>query len=213
MQTGLFWQRNSTKIGRRNMLVPYIVEDTPRGERGYDIYSRLLRDRIILINEPVSEHLASVVIAQLLFLEKEDPDRDIEMYINSPGGSVYAGNAIYDAMQIIKPDIATICTGFAASYGAVLLAAGAAGKRYITPHARVMIHQPSGGFEGQATDAEISLREMLTLKSSLNGILAKHTGQPLEKITADAERDFWMGAEESKAYGMVDAILTREQRG
>ena len=195
------------------MLVPYIVEDTPRGERGYDIYSRLLRDRIILINEPVSEHLASVVIAQLLFLEKEDPDRDIEMYINSPGGSVYAGNAIYDAMQIIKPDIATICTGFAASYGAVLLAAGAEKKRYITPHARVMIHQPSGGFEGQATDAEISLREMLTLKSSLNGILAKHTGQPLEKISADAERDFWMGAEESKAYGMVDHILTREQRG
>ncbi len=195
------------------MLVPYIVEDTPRGERGYDIYSRLLRDRIILINEPVSEHLASVVIAQLLFLEKEDPDRDIEMYINSPGGSVYAGNAIYDAMQIIKPDIATICTGFAASYGAVLLAAGAEKKRYITPHARVMIHQPSGGFEGQATDAEISLREMLTLKNSLNGILAKHTGQPLEKIAADAERDYWMGAEEAKTYGVIDQILTRELRG
>jgi ATP-dependent Clp protease protease subunit len=195
------------------MLVPYIVEDTPRGERGYDIYSRLLRDRIILINEPVSEHLASVVIAQLLFLEKEDPDRDIEMYINSPGGSVYAGNAIYDAMQIVKPEIATICTGFAASYGAVLLAAGAHGKRYATPHARVMIHQPSGGFEGQATDAEISLREMLTLKNSLNGILAKHTGQPLERVAADAERDFWMGAEEAKSYGVVDQILTREMRG
>ena len=195
------------------MLVPYIVEDTPRGERGYDIYSRLLRDRIILINEPVSEHLASVVIAQLLFLEKEDPDRDIEMYVNSPGGSVYAGNAIYDAMQIVKPDIATICTGFAASYGAVLLAAGAHGKRYITPHARVMIHQPSGGFEGQATDAEISLREMLTLKNSLNGILAKHTGQPLEKVAADAERDYWMGAEEAKTYGVIDQVLTREMRG
>jgi ATP-dependent Clp protease protease subunit len=195
------------------VLVPYIVEDTPRGERGYDIYSRLLKDRIILINEPVSEHLASVVTAQLLFLEKEDPDRDIEMYINSPGGSVYAGNAIYDAMQIVKPDIATICTGFAASYGAVLLAAGAAGKRYITPHARVMIHQPSGGFEGQATDAEISLREMLTLKNSLNGILAKHTGQPLEKVAADAERDYWMGAEEAKNYGVIDQILTREMRG
>jgi ATP-dependent Clp protease protease subunit len=189
------------------------VEDTPRGERGYDIYSRLLKDRIILINEPVSEHLASVVTAQLLFLEKEDPDRDIEMYINSPGGSVYAGNAIYDAMQIVKPDIATICTGFAASYGAVLLAAGTKDKRYITPHARVMIHQPSGGFEGQATDAEISLREMLTLKNALNGILAKHTGQPLEKIAADAERDFWMGAEEAKAYGMIDQVLTREMRG
>ena len=195
------------------MLVPYIVEDTPRGERGYDIYSRLLKDRIILINEPVSEHLASVVTAQLLFLEKEDPDRDIEMYINSPGGSVYAGNAIYDAMQIVKPDIATICTGFAASYGAVLLASGTNGKRYITPHARVMIHQPSGGFEGQATDAEISLREMLTLKNSLNGILAKHTGQPLEKIAADAERDYWMGAEEAKAYGVIDQVLTREMRG
>ena len=195
------------------MLVPYIVEDTPRGERGYDIYSRLLKDRIILINEPVSEHLASVVTAQLLFLEKEDPDRDIEMYINSPGGSVYAGNAIYDAMQIVKPDIATICTGFAASYGAVLLAAGANGKRYITPHARVMIHQPSGGFEGQATDAEISLREMLTLKNTLNGILAKHTGQPLEKIAQDAERDYWMGAEEAKSYGVIDQILTRQMRG
>jgi len=195
------------------VLVPYIVEDTPRGERGYDIYSRLLKDRIILINEPVSEHLASVVTAQLLFLEKEDPDRDIEMYINSPGGSVYAGNAIYDAIQIVKPDIATICTGFAASYGAVLLAAGAAGKRYITPHARVMIHQPSGGFEGQATDAEITLREMLILKNTLNGILAKHTGQPLERIAADAERDYWMGAEEAKTYGMVDQILTREMRG
>ena len=195
------------------MLVPMIVEETPRGQQGYDIYSRLLKDRIILINEPVSDHLASVVIAQLLFLEKEDPDRDVEIYINSPGGSVYAGNAIYDAMQIVKPDIATICTGFAASYGAVLLAAGAHGKRYITPHARVMIHQPSGGFEGQATDAEISLREMLTLKNSLNGILAKHTGQPLEKIAADAERDYWMGAEEAKTYGVIDLVLTREMRG
>ena len=195
------------------MLVPYIVEDTPRGERGYDIYSRLLRDRIILINEPVTDHLASVVIAQLLFLEKEDPDRDIEMYVNCPGGSVYAGNAIYDSMQIIKPDIATICTGFAASYGAVLLCSGSAGKRYCTPHARVMIHQPSGGFEGQATDAEINLREMLTLKNTLNGIIAKHTGQPLERIAQDAERDYWMGAEEAKSYGMIDQVLTRELRG
>ena len=195
------------------MLVPYIVEDTPRGERGYDIYSRLLRDRIILINEPVTDHLASVVIAQLLFLEKEDPDRDIEMYINSPGGSVYAGNAIYDSMQIIKPDIATICTGFAASYGAVLLCSGSAGKRYCTPHARVMIHQPSGGFEGQATDAEINLREMMTLKNTLNGIIAKHTGQPIERVAQDAERDYWMGAEEAKSYGMIDQILTRELRG
>lgn len=194
-------------------LIPYVVEDTPRGERGYDIYSRLLKDRIIFINEPVTDQLASVVIAQLLFLEKEDPERDIDIYIKSPGGSVYAGNAIYDTMQLVKPDIATICTGYAASYGAVLLCAGAPGKRYCTPNARVMIHQPSGGFEGQATDAEINLREMLLQKTTLNGIIAKHCNQPLEKVAADAERDFWMGAEDAKAYGMVDHILTRELRG
>jgi ATP-dependent Clp protease protease subunit len=194
-------------------LVPYVVEDTPRGERGYDIYSRLLKDRVIFIHEPVTDALASTVIAQLLFLEKEDPDREIDIYINSPGGSVYAGNAIYDTMQTVKPEIATICTGYAASFGAVLLCAGTAGKRYCTPHARVMIHQPSGGFEGQATDAEINLREMLHQKRTLNEIIAKHTGQPYEKIAADAERDFWMGAEEAKAYGMVDHVLTRELRG
>lgn len=194
-------------------LVPYVVEDTPRGERGYDIYSRLLKDRIIFINEPVTDQLASVVTAQLLFLEKEDPDRDIDVYIKCPGGSIYAGNAIYDTMQLIKPDIATICTGYAASYGALLLCAGAEGKRYCTPNARIMIHQPSGGFEGVATDAEISLREMLTLKKTLNDIMAKHTGQPIEKIERDVERDLWMGAEEAKTYGMVDHILSRELRG
>jgi ATP-dependent Clp protease protease subunit len=194
------------------MLVPYVVEDTPRGERGYDIYSRLLKDRIIMVHEPISDHLASVVIAQMLFLEKEDPEKDIDMYIMSPGGSVSAGNAIYDTMQLIKPDVATTCTGYAASYGALLLCAGAAGKRHVTPHARVMIHQPSGGFEGQATDAEISLREMLLHKRTLNEIIAKHTGQPVEKIAADAERDFWMGAEEAKNYGMVDGIMNREMR-
>lgn len=194
-------------------LVPYVVEDTPRGERGYDIYSRLLKDRIIFINEPITDQLASVVTAQLLFLEKEDPERDIDLYIKSPGGSIYAGNAIYDTMQLIKPDIATICTGYAASYGALLLCAGAEGKRYCTPNARVMIHQPSGGFEGVATDAEISLREMLTLKKTLNEIMAKHTKQPLEKIASDVERDFWMGAEEAKAYGMIDHVLNREVRG
>jgi ATP-dependent Clp protease protease subunit len=194
------------------MLVPYIVEDTPRGERGYDIYSRLLKDRIIIVHDPISDQLASVVIAQMLFLEKEDPEKDIEMYIMSPGGSVTAGNAIYDTMQVIKPDVATICTGYAASYGALLLCAGAAGKRYATPHARVMIHQPSGGFEGQATDAEINLREMLLHKRTLNGIIAKHTGQPEEKVAADAERDFWMGAEEAKAYGMIDEVINREMR-
>lgn len=195
------------------MLVPYVVEDTPRGERGYDIYSRLLKDRIIFINEPVTDQLASVVIAQLLFLEKEDPERDIDLYIKSPGGSIYAGNAIYDTIQLIKPEVATICTGYAASYGALLLCAGAKGKRYCTPNARVMIHQPSGGFEGVATDAEISLREMLTLKRILNEIMAKHTGQTVEKIASDVERDFWMGAEEAKAYGMVDHILGSETRG
>lgn len=194
-------------------LVPYVVEDTPRGERGYDIYSRLLKDRIIFINEPVTDQLASVVIAQLLFLEKEDPERDIDLYIKSPGGSIYAGNAIYDTIQLIKPQVATICTGYAASYGALLLCAGAPGKRYATPNARIMIHQPSGGFEGVATDAEISLREMLTLKKVLNEIMAKHTGQPLEKIAADVERDFWMGAEEAQAYGMIDHILGSDTRG
>lgn len=194
-------------------LIPYVVEDTPRGERGYDIFSRLLKDRVIFIHEPVSDALASTVIAQLLFLEKEDPDREIDIYINSPGGSVYAGNAIYDTMQTVKPQIATICTGYAASFGAVLLCAGTAGKRYCTPHARVMIHQPSGGFEGQATDAEINLREMMHQKHALNQILATHTGQPVEKIAADAERDFWMGAVEAKEYGMIDHVLTRELRG
>jgi len=194
------------------MLVPYIVEDTPRGERGYDIYSRLLKDRIIIVHEPISDQLASVVIAQMLFLEKEDPEKDIEMYVMSPGGSVTAGNAIYDTMQVIKPDVATICTGYAASYGALLLCAGAPGKRYATPHARVMIHQPSGGFEGQATDAEINLREMLLHKRTLNGIIARHTGQAEEKVAADAERDFWMGAEEAKAYGMIDEVINKELR-
>jgi ATP-dependent Clp protease protease subunit len=193
-------------------LVPYVVEDTPRGERGYDIFSRLLKDRIIFIHEPVTDQLATVVQAQLLFLEKEDPERDIELYINSPGGSIYAGNAIYDAMQLIKPDVATICTGMAASYGALLLCAGAPGKRYATPHSRVMIHQPSGGFEGQATDAEINLREMLHHKRVLNEIMAKHTGQTVEKIASDAERDYWMGCEEAKAYGMIDEVLHKESR-
>ena len=194
-------------------LVPYVVEDTPRGERGYDIYSRLLKDRIIFINEPVTDQLASVVIAQLLFLEKEDPERDIDLYIKSPGGSIYAGNAIYDTIQLIKPQVATICTGYAASYGALLLCAGAPGKRYCTPNARIMSHQPSGGFEGVATDAEISLREMLTLKKILNEIMAKHTGQPIEKIAADVERDLWMSAEEAKTYGMIDMVLGSETRG
>ncbi len=193
-------------------LVPYIVEDTPRGERGYDIFSRLLKERIVFIHEPVTDALATVIQAQLLFLEKEDPERDIDIYINSPGGSVYAGNAIYDTIQTISCPVATICTGMAASYGALLLCAGAPGKRYCTPHARVMIHQPSGGFEGQATDAEINLREMLTLKNTLAQIIASHTGQPLERVLADSERDKWMGAEEAKDYGMIDHVLDKALR-
>jgi len=195
------------------LLVPYVFEDTPRGERASSIFDRLLKERIIFIHSPVTDDLATVVQAQLLFLEKEDPEREIDIYINSPGGSVYAGNAIYDTMQTIRCPVATICTGMAASYGALLLCAGAPGKRYVTPNARVMIHQPSGGFEGQATDAEITLREMLTLKDTLAKIIASHTGQPLDRILADSERDKWMGAEEAKAYGMVDHILHKEKRG
>lgn len=195
------------------MLIPQIWEEDVRGGRlGYDIFSRLLKDRVIFLTTPVNDEVAAIIIAQLLFLEKEDPDREIDFYINSPGGSIYAGNAIYDTIQVIKPDVATICLGMAASYGALLLCAGAAGKRYATPTARVMIHQPSGGFEGQATDAEINLREMLHHKRTLNEIMAKHTGQPIERIAADAERDYWMGAEEAKTYGMIDQVLHRETR-
>ena len=193
-------------------LVPYVVEDTPRGERGMSIFDRLLKERIIFIHEPVTDALATVVQAQLLFLEKEDPERDIDIYINCPGGSVYAGNAMYDTMQTVSCPIATICTGMAASYGALLLCAGDEGKRYVTPNARVMIHQPSGGFEGMATDAEISLREMLTLKDTLAGIIAHHTGQPLETVLRDSERDKWMSAEQAKEYGMVDHILDKAMR-
>lgn len=195
------------------MLIPQIWEEDVRGGRlGYDIFSRLLKDRVIFLTTPVNDEVAAIIIAQLLFLEKEDPDREIDFYINSPGGSIYAGNAIYDTIQVIKPEVATICLGMAASYGALLLCAGAAGKRYATPTARVMIHQPSGGFEGQATDAEINLREMLHHKRTLNEIMAKHTGQPIERIAADAERDYWMGAEEAKTYGMIDQVLHRETR-
>lgn len=194
------------------MLIPQIVEEDPRGRTGYDIFSRLLKDRIVFLTTPINDEVSAIVIAQLLFLEKEDPDRDIDFYINSPGGSVTAGNAIYDTMQVIKPNVATICLGMAASYGALLLCAGAPGKRYATPNARVMIHQPSGGFEGQATDAEINLREMMHHKRNLNEIMAKHTGQPVEKIAADAERDYWMGSTEAKDYGMIDHVLHSETR-
>ena len=191
-------------------LIPYVVEQTGRGERGYDIYSRLLKDRIIFIGQPIDDNLANVVIAQLLFLEAEDPDRDINMYIQSPGGVVTAGLAIYDTMQFIKPDVATICMGQAASMGAVLLAAGASNKRSALPNARVMIHQPLGGNQGQASDIEIYTKEMLKIRERLNTILAFHTGQDMEKIQNDTDRNYFMSAEEAKTYGMIDSVITKK---
>lgn len=188
-------------------LVPYVIEQTSRGERSYDIYSRLLKDRIIFIGEQIDEHLASVVVAQLLFLEAEDSEKDICIYINSPGGSVTAGMAIYDTMQYIKPDVSTICIGMAASMGAFLLAGGTKGKRYALPNAEVMIHQPSGGAQGQATDIKIVAEKILQTKKKLNEMLAANTGQPLEVIEADTERDHWMTAEEAKAYGLIDEVV------
>ncbi len=190
-------------------LVPIVVEQSARGERSYDIYSRLLKERVIFLVGPVEDHMANLVVAQLLFLESENPDKDIHLYINSPGGSVTAGMAIYDTMQFIKPDVSTMCIGQAASMGALLLTAGAAGKRYCLPHSRVMIHQPLGGFQGQASDIEIHAREILTIKSKLNDVLAHHTGQPLDIIERDTDRDNFMDAEESVKYGLVDKVLDR----
>ncbi len=188
-------------------LIPIVIEQTGRGERAYDIYSRLLKERIVFIGGPIDDHLANLVIAQLLFLEAEDPDRDIMLYINSPGGLVTAGLAIYDTMQYVKPDICTICLGQAASMAAVLLAAGARGKRYALPHSRIMLHQPIGAFQGQATDVDIQAREILRLRELLNNILARHTGQPHERIKEDTERDFYMSAEEALKYGLIDQII------
>ncbi|MDX1335715.1 MAG: ATP-dependent Clp endopeptidase proteolytic subunit ClpP [Gammaproteobacteria bacterium] len=188
-------------------LVPMVVEQTSRGERAYDIYSRLLKERVIFVVGPIEDHMANLIVAQLLFLESENPDKDIHLYINSPGGVVTAGMAIYDTMQFIKPDVSTLCIGQAASMGALLLAGGAAGKRYSLPHSRVMIHQPLGGFQGQASDIDIHAREILKLKDQLNGILAKHTGQPLEKVEQDTDRDNFLGAEEAQEYGLVDQVL------
>ncbi len=190
-----------------SMLVPIVIEQTGRGERAFDIYSRLLKERIIFIGSPIDDNIANLVIAQLLFLEAEDPDRDITVYINSPGGYVTAGLAIYDTMQYIRPDVATLCMGQAASMGAVLLAAGAKGKRYALPHSRIMLHQPMGGFQGQAVDVDIQAKEILRLRDILNKILAKHTGQDIDRIQADTERDFYMSAEEAKAYGLVDEVI------
>ena len=190
-------------------LVPMVVEQTSRGERAYDIYSRLLKERVIFLVGPIDDYVANVVVAQMLFLEAENPEKDISLYINSPGGIVTSGMAIYDTMQFIKPDVSTICVGQAASMGSFLLAAGAKGKRYILPSARVMIHQPLGGYQGQASDIEIHTREILTLRDRLNSVLSKHTGQPIEQIAKDTDRDNFMDAEAAKAYGIVDAVLDR----
>lgn len=191
-------------------LVPMVVEDTGRGERAYDIYSRLLKDRIIFLGGAIEDHMANLIIAQLLFLESEDPDRDIHLYINSPGGVVTAGMAIYDTMQYLKAPVSTICIGQAASMGALLLTAGESGKRFALPHARVMIHQPLGGFQGQATDISIHAKEILRMRSSLNNILAGHTGQELSKIETDTERDFFMDSEAALSYGIIDSIVERK---
>jgi ATP-dependent Clp protease protease subunit len=189
-----------------------VVEQSNRGERAYDIYSRLLKDRIVFIGGPIDDNVANVVIAQLLFLESEDPEKDIHLYINSPGGVVTAGLAIYDTMQYIKPDVSTICLGQAASMGSLLLSAGAKGKRFALPYARIMIHQPLGGAQGQATDIQIQAKEILRLREIGNDILVKHTGQPLEKIQTDTERDFFMSSEQAKEYGIIDAVIVRGEK-
>jgi ATP-dependent Clp protease protease subunit len=189
-------------------IIPIVIEQTGRSERAYDIYSRLLKDRIIFIGSIIDDHIANVVIAQLLFLQTEDPDKDIHLYINSPGGIVSSGLAIYDTMQYVKPAIATYCIGQAASMGALLLAAGTRGKRFSLPNSRIMLHQPMGGFQGQATDIEIHAREILRMKETLNKILSEHTGQTLEKIQADTDRDFFMSGEDAKEYGIVDEVIT-----
>lgn len=191
--------------------VPIVVEQTARGERSYDIYSRLLKERIVFLDGQIDDHTANVIIAQLLFLEAENPDKDIHLYINSPGGVVTAGMAIYDTMQYIRPDVSTICIGSCASMAAVLLTSGAAGKRFALPHANVMIHQPLGGVQGQATEIEIHAREILRLREELNGILSRHSGQPIEKIRQDTERDNFMTAEQALQYGLIDRILTRSE--
>jgi ATP-dependent Clp protease protease subunit len=196
----------------KNQLIPMVVEQTARGERAYDIYSRLLKDRIVFVGTPITDEIANLVVASLLFLEKEDPDKDIDMYINSPGGIVSAGLAIYDTMQMIRPDVATICIGQAASMGAVLLAGGAPGKRYALPHARIMIHQVHAGFQGTAIDIEIQAREVLRYKDILNNILHKHTGQPIERVEQDTARDYFMSAQEAKEYGIIDHVLDRSSR-
>jgi len=194
-------------------LVPIVVEQTARGERSYDIYSRLLKDRIVFVVGPIDDYVANVVVAQLLFLESENPDKEISLYINSPGGIVTAGLSIYDTMQFVKPDVSTMCIGQAASMGSLLLAGGAKGKRYCLPHSRIMIHQPSGGFQGQPTDIDIHAREILKIRERLNEIMAKHTGQPVERIERDMERDNFMDAKAAVEYGLVDNMLAKRAEG
>ncbi|KPK10219.1 MAG: Clp protease ClpP [Acidithiobacillales bacterium SG8_45] len=196
---------NSTNLG----LVPMVIESTGRGERAFDIYSRMLKERVIFLVGPVEDHMANLIVAQLLFLESENPDKDIHLYINSPGGAVNAGLAIYDTMQFIKPEISTVCIGQAASMGAVLLAGGAAGKRFCLPHARIMIHQPLGGFQGQATDIDIHAREILRVREELNQILARHSNQSMDKIQNDTDRDNFMNGTEAKAYGLIDEVIEK----
>ena len=193
------------------MLIPIVVEQSSRGERAYDIYSRLLKDRIIFLGEQIHDGIANTVIAQMLFLESEDPDKDINVYINSPGGAVTAGMAIYDTMQYIKPDVATICMGQASSMGALLLASGTSGKRYSLPHARIMIHQPLGGVQGQATDIDIQAKEIMKIKDNIHNILVQHNGQTLERIREDTERNFFMSSNEAKEYGLVDKVITERE--
>jgi ATP-dependent Clp protease, protease subunit len=197
----------------RMQLIPIVVEQSSRGERAYDIYSRLLKDRIIFLGTAISDEMANLVIAQLLFLEAEDPDKEINFYINSPGGLVTAGMAIYDTMQYIKSPVATLCMGQAASMAALLLAAGGPGKRFALPHARILIHQPLGGFQGQATDVDIQAREILRLREELNEIMAEHTGQPIDRINRDTERDFYMSGVQAKEYGLVDDVITHREAG
>ena len=201
---------NNQEIKALN-LIPMVVEQTSRGERSYDIYSRLLKERVVFLVGPVEDHVANLIIAQLLFLESENPDKDIHLYINSPGGSVSAGLAIYDTMQFVKPSVSTMCVGQAASMGALLLTGGAAGKRYCLPHSRVMIHQPLGGFQGQATDFDIHAKEILKAREKLNNIMSKHTGQSLEKVQKDTERDNFMSGDEARDYGIIDAVLDMRQ--
>jgi ATP-dependent Clp protease, protease subunit len=196
-------------------MIPYptVIEQTHRGERAYDLYSRLLKDRIVFLGTPVDDDVANIIVAQMLFLESEDPDKDINLYINSPGGSVTSGLAIYDTMQYVKCQVSTICMGQAASMGALLLTAGAKGKRYSLPHSRIMIHQPSGGFGGQASDIELHAKEILRLKAKLNEIMQKHTGQPLDRIEKDTDRDYFMGAGEAKEYGLLDEVVVKKPAG